>query len=112
MRVHTHTPFLAFSIEARDRWMVGHLFCHEAHLVGILGSSWVGAALRWFLGGLWLPGYFPGAVEGLTDDGVVGLLGNGTLAALMEGGEVVLHKTDHAVLWAAAVGDGHKEVWV
>lgn len=112
MCVHTHPPLLAFSIEAGHRGVVGHLLCHKAHLVGVLGGGRVGASLRGLLGGLWSLGYLPGAVEGLADDGVVGLLGDGALAALVEGGEVVLHKPDHAVLRAAAVGDGHKQVWV
>ena len=59
-----------------------------------------------------LLGTFQVEVEGLANDGHVGLLGDGALAALMERGEVVLHEPDHAVLRAAAVGDGHKEVWV
>lgn len=89
--------------------MVGHLLRHKAHLVGVLWGGRVGAFL---LGGLCSPGYHPGAVERLADDRIVGLLGNGALAALVEGGKIILHKANHSVLWAAAVGDGHKEIWV
>lgn len=49
-------------------------------------------------------------MEGLSDDGVVGLLGNGTFATFMEGSEVILHKSDHAVHRAGAIGDGHEKV--
>ena len=45
VRVHTHPPLLAFSIEAGHGWMVGHLLRREAHLVGLLGGGWVGASL-------------------------------------------------------------------
>lgn len=114
MRVHTHQPLLALGVEARHGGVVGHLLRYEAHLVRVLGGRGcrVRAALRGLLGGLVPPGDLPGAVEGLADDGVVGLLGDGALAALVEGGEVVLNEADHAVLCAAAIGDGHKEVRV
>lgn len=64
------------------------------------------------IGGHAALGQSPGAVEGLPDDGVVGLLGDGSLAALVEGGEVILHEADHPLLGAAAVRDGHKEIGV
>lgn len=113
--VHTHPPLLALCVEARHWGMMGYLLGHKAQLVGLLGSGSIGgfwAPRQGLLGGLLSPGNPPGAVERLTDDGVVGLLGDGALAALVEGGEVILHKADHAVFWAAAVGDGDEEVWV
>lgn len=104
VRVHTHPLLLALGVEARHGGMMGHLLSHEAQQVRLLRVP-----LRGLPGGVLPPRHLPGAVEGLADDGVVGLLGNGALAALVEGGEVVLDEADHAVLGAAAVRDGDEE---
>lgn len=115
VRVDAHLPLGALGIEARHWGVVGHLLGHEAHLVGLLrgcGGGGGGLGALGILGGLGPPGDLPGAVEGLADDGVVGLLGNGPLAALVEGGEVVLHEAHHAFLGTVAVGDGHEQVRV
>lgn len=71
-------------------------------------SRGVGASL----GGQVALGHPPGAVEGLPDDGVVGFLGDGSLAPLVEGGEVILDKADHPLLGAAAGRDGEEQVGV
>lgn len=91
---------------------MGYLLCHKTHQMGVLGGTCLWGFLCGVRGGIWILGYLPGAVECLTNDGVVRLLGNGTLAAFMERGEVVLYKPNHALLRAAAVSDGHKEVGV
>lgn len=105
--------------------MVGHLLSYEFHCVIVRlclairvfrqSSLLRGAVNRGVgasIGGHVALGHPPGAVEGLPDDGVVGFLGNGSLAALVEGGEVILHKADHPLLGAAAARDGDEEVGV
>lgn len=105
--------------------MVGHLLSYKFHCVTV----WLCLAFRIFrqsyllrggvsrgagasIGGHVTLGHPPGAVEGLPDDGIVGLLGNGSLAALVEGGEVILHEADHPLLGGAAVRDGDEEIGV
>lgn len=64
---------------------------------------------------LWLDpvlGNFPRAVKCLANDGVVGLLGQGPLAALMEGCEIILHEADDSLLWRGSSSDGQQQVWV
>lgn len=108
MSVDTHPLLWTLCIEAGHRGVMGHLLCYEAHLVVLLWHAGLRAARRG-LSGLWPLGELPGAVEGLAYDGVVGLLGDGTLAALVEGGEVVFDKANHAILRTVAVSDGHKQ---
>lgn len=62
---------------------------------------------------LWLDtvlGNFPGAVKRLANDGVVGLLGQGPLAALMESCEIILHEANDSLLRCGSRSDGQQQV--
>lgn len=54
--------------------------------------------------------HVPRAVEALPQDGVVRLLGNSTLTTLVEGGQVVFHKADDAILGRGSGCDGQEHV--
>lgn len=56
--------------------------------------------------------HIPGTVEVLTQDGVIGFLGHGTLPALMKGSQVVLNEANDSLLWCAARSDGEEHVRV
>ena len=118
MSVNTQSLLLALTVEAGDGRMMRHLLGHKpqlvvlgrviSHRVFVARGSGEGSppGLDLVLGNL------PGAVERLANDGVVGLLGQGALAALMEGGEVILHKADDPVLGCGPRRDGQQQVGV
>lgn len=118
MSVDAQSLLLALTVEAGDGRVMGHLLSHEPEFVAfgrVLGHRVFVASGR--VGGspLWLDpvlGDFPGAVKRLADDGVIGLLGQGPLAALMEGCEVILHKANDSLLWRGSGSDGQQQVWV
>lgn len=105
--------------------MVGHLLCNKSNPVA--APLWVFALLGVVRapGGLpsrplvrpgqgpdFVPRNVPGAVEGLPQDGVVGLLGHGALPALVERRQVVLHEAHDPVLRRGPHGDGQEHVGV
>lgn len=59
-----------------------------------------------------VPRHIPGTVEVLTQDWVIGFLGNSTLPALMESSQVVLNKANDSLLWCAAGSNGEEHVGV
>lgn len=116
--VDTQSLLLALTVEAGDWRVMGHLLGHKPQFVvfGRVIGHRVFVASRG-VGGSPLGldpvlGDLPGAVERLADDGVVGLLGQSALAALMEGSEVILHEADDPVLRRSPSGDSQQQVWV
>lgn len=118
MSVDAQSLLLALTVEAGDGWVVGHLLGHESELValGRVLGLWVFVASRTVgRGPLWLDpvlGDLPGAVKCLPDDGVVGLLGQGPFAALVEGCEVILHKANDPLLRRGSGSNGQQQVRV
>ena len=123
--VDTHLPLPTLAVEPRHRRMMGNLLGHEPHSVAaarrlVLLLRVVGAPAR--LPGRplvrsdrrldFVPRHFPGTVKGLPQHRVVGLLGHGPLASLVEGGQVVLHEADDAVFCRGPGCDGQEHVGV
>lgn len=96
--------------------MMGHLLGHKPQFVAfgrVLSCQLFMASRRMGGSPLWLDpvfGNLPGAVKRLTDNGVVGLLGQGPLAALMEGREIIFHEANDSLLWCGPGGDGQQQV--
>lgn len=116
--VDAQSLLLALTVEAGDGWVMGHLLGHKPQFVAfgrVLGHRVLVASRRMGNSPLWLDPVFgdlPGAVKRLTDDGVVGLLGQGPLAALVEGREIILHEANDSLLRRGPGGDGQQQVWV
>lgn len=116
MSVDAQSLFLALTVEAGDGGMMGHLLGHKPEFVAfgrVLSCQLFMASRRMGGSPLWLDpvfGNLPGAVKRLTDDGVVGLLGQGPLAALMEGREIIFHEANDSLLWCGPGGDGQQQV--
>lgn len=116
--VDTQSLLLALTVEAGDWRVMGHLLGHKPQFVvfGRVIGHRVFVASRG-VGGSPLGldpvlGDLPGAVERLANDGVVGLLGQSALAALMEGSEVILHEADDPVLRRSPGSDSQQQVRV
>ncbi|KAG9345121.1 hypothetical protein JZ751_009664 [Albula glossodonta] len=120
--IDAHAALLALTVEPRNGWVVGHLLSHEAHTVAArcvgargLGPGGVPQARSSVspLGGPHpVTGHLPRAVKALPQHGVVGLLGHSALAALMEGGQVVLHEAHDPLLRRHRRGDAQEKVRV